>query len=69
MDMAHTCPTVPSMSVYCTVDPFHKYAYENEKVAFRAAMLAFEEKLAEYQVQMPPGFTELIDKHFWELIK
>lgn len=26
------------------------------------------EKLVENQIQIPPEFVELVDKHFWELV-
>jgi len=40
---------------------------DDPEFAFESALLAFEEELAKNQVEMPPGFSELIEKHFWEL--
>lgn len=60
----HTCPTVLPLNEWQTTG----YTHENEKVALQAAMLAFEKKLAECQIQMPPEFAELVEKHFWDLV-
>ena len=34
---------------------------------FESALLEFTEKLASNQIDCPPEFEKLIDKHFWEL--
>ena len=66
----HTCPTAPYESGVIPLDGWKAtgYTHENEKVALKAALLAFEGKLAEHQIQMPPEFVELVSKHFWELV-
>lgn len=40
---------------------------DDPEFAFESALLAFEEELAKRQIQMPPEFAELVEKHFWEL--
>ena len=43
--------------------------FENDpQFAFECALLAFEEELAKRQIDMPPEFAEIVEKHFWELI-
>ena len=66
----HACPTVPSSSGAIPLDGWKavRYAHENEKVALKVALLVFEEKLTEYQIQMPPEFIELVEKYSWELV-
>ena len=70
MNKSHTCPAIPSFSNAIPLEGWKAtgYAHENEKVALKAALLAFEEKLAEYQIQMSLEFTELVSKHFWDLV-
>lgn len=65
MNRSHTCPTVMSESGWTTIIPTLK---EYREGALKAALLSFKQKLAEYQIQMPPEFTELVSKHFWELV-
>ncbi|MCK5308961.1 MAG: hypothetical protein KAJ73_10140 [Zetaproteobacteria bacterium] len=41
---------------------------KDPEFALECALLAFEEELAKRQVPMPAGLSELIDKHFWDLV-
>lgn len=70
-DTSHTCPTVPYepgivpatgwMAITATLK-------EHREFALKDALSAFEQRLADHQVVMPPEFIELVSKHFWDLV-
>ena len=63
----HTCPTVGSSSSVWFQEKMDGFK-DDKGFAFESALLAFEEELAKRQIQMPPEFAKLIEKHFWELV-
>ena len=62
---SHTCPTVDYSLWFQEKSEGLK---GDPGFAFECALLAFEEELAKQQIQMPPKFAELVEKHFWELV-
>ena len=41
---------------------------EHREFVLKSALVAFEEELGRHQIQMPPEFVKLVDKHFWDLV-
>ncbi len=68
---AHTCPTVPYESGIIPLDGWVTVLptiEDRKQLALNEAMQSFGEILAKHQIPMPPEFTELVSKHFWDLV-